>query len=114
MLRLPSVAAGMLSLFCVCQTGCLLNHTNHRVLRQDEAVKQLTFESEPTRNSFEAWVTEAIDNNSDKSSASFGIPFIVGLEASQRVSTAGIRNDVATQIDINGDSHISNYEISLK
>ena len=113
MLRSSIVASGLLALFCVCQTGCLLNHTNHMVLRQDEAVKPLTFESEATRNSFEARVTQANEDNDDQSSASFGVPFIIGLEMTKKVSSSGIRNDLATQIDINGDSHISNYEISL-
>ncbi len=83
------------------------------VLRQDEPLRQLTFESESSRNAYESQAQLALDDESNVSRASFGIPFIVGMQQSKKISKAGIRNDVAKQLDINGDDHISNYEISL-
>jgi hypothetical protein len=104
----------VIALSCMIQTGCLLSHSNHVVLRQDEPLQQLTFESEQARNIYEAKVENSLNDESNTSQASFGIPFIVGLEQSKKVSESGVRNDVATQFDISGDRHISDYEASLK
>ena len=103
-----------IALLCCIQTGCLLSHSNHVVLRQDEPLQQLTFESETARNAYEASVQQSLNDESNTSHASFGIPFIVGLQQSKKLSDSATRNDVATQFDISGDSHISDYEASLK
>lgn len=100
-------------LFCATQSGCLLNHTHHTVIRQGEPLRQITFESENARSIFEASAECALADDSDESSSSFGIPFILGLSKSQKTSRTAIRNDVATRFDINGDKHISDYEVSL-
>jgi len=76
-------------------------------------LQRLTFQSENARNVYEANAQRALEDESNVSSASLGIPFIVGLEHSKRISAAAVRNDVATALDINGDQHISDYEASL-
>lgn len=95
------------------QTGCLLMHSNHTVLRQYEPLRQPTFESEETRNAFEQYVSSEFENESNISSASFAVPFIVSLSRSKTVSENAIRNDIAARFDINRDNHISDYEASL-
>ena len=95
------------------QTGCLLVHSNHTVLRQNEPLHQPTFESEETRNAFEQYVNSEFENESNISSASFAIPFIVSLSRSKTVSENAIRNDIAARFDINRDNHISDHEASL-
>ena len=95
------------------QTGCLLVHSNHTVLRQNEPLHQTTFESEETRNAFEQHVNSECENESNTSSASFAIPFIVSLSRSKTVSENAIRNDIMAKFDINRDNHICDYEASL-
>ena len=63
---------------------------------------------------FEASAQAALADETNESHASLGIPFIVGLEKSQKVAPNAIRNDVATRFDINGDRHISDDEASLQ
>lgn len=103
--------AGLLVLF---QAGCLLNHSNHIVLRQDEPLRALTFQSESSRKVFEEAVDCALDEDSLQSHASFGIPFIIGLSKSKTLSSTAIRNDVGALFDINQDGVISDYEVSLR
>ena len=103
-----------IGLSCCIQTGCLLSHSNHVVLRQEEPLQQLTFESEKARNTYESNVQKALNDESNTSHASFGIPFIVGLQQSKKLSESATRNDVATHFDLNGDRLISDYEASLK
>ena len=103
-----------LAIFAIIQTGCLLTHSHHTVVRQGEPLRPLTFESAEARETFEAVAEDSAENNSDESRSSFGIPFIVGLEKSSKTSSTAIRNDVATRFDINSDQHISDYEASLQ
>ncbi len=93
-------------------SGCLLSHSNHSIVRQTEPLKQVVFETERARATFESQVERRLESN--KSSASFGIPFIVGLEKTVTTAENAIRNDVATLLDINGDRVISEYETSLQ
>lgn len=92
-------------------TGCLLSHSNHSVIRQDEPLLQLAFESEKARSVFESHVERR--QTEDEAHASLAIPFIVGLEKSVSTSENAIRNDVATMMDINGDRLISEQEVSF-
>ena len=95
------------------QTGCLLSHSDHVVVRQAEPLRPVSFESEQTKIAYETYIESALQNDANKSSSSFGIPFIVGLERSKTVAPNAIRNDVAVRTDINKDGLISDYEMSL-
>lgn len=103
-----------LGLLCFLQCGCLLNHSNHVVLRQDEPLRGMTFQSENARIVFEKAVKQSLDDDSDQSHASFGVPFIVGMERSETVADNAMRNDVGVLFDVNQDGHISDYEASLR
>ncbi|MFK7769507.1 MAG: hypothetical protein AB8B55_20000 [Mariniblastus sp.] len=110
MFKLSVVA--ICSLVPVVFSGCLLSHSNHAIVRQNEPLKQIAFETEKARAYYEAKVSERLDNS--EASASFGIPFIVGLEKSTTTSENAVRNDVATLLDINGDRVVSEYEANLQ
>lgn len=107
------MSALLLALVCAMQSGCLLTHSIHSVVRQDEPLRPLMFESERAKKLFEGNVKDAASDDSNEGNASFAIPFIVGLEKSTKLSGNAIRNDVATRMDLNGDRHISDYEASL-
>lgn len=93
-------------------SGCLLSHSNHSVIRQDEPLLQLAFESEKARSVFESKVQKR--KQEDEAHASFAIPFIVGLKKSVSTSENAIRNDMATMMDINGDRFLSEREVSFE
>ena len=99
---------------CAINCGCLINHSNHVVLRQNEALRPLAFESPTARQNFESAVEYALDNEADRSRASFAVPFLFGLERSTKVAKNAIRNDLAALMDINRDGYISDYEISVR
>ena len=113
-LKYTGIKTVLLGLFCAVHCGCLLNHSNHVVLRQNEPLNSLTFQSDHARNVFESRVEQSLEDDSRKSSASFGVPFLVGLERSTTIAENAIRNDLAALFDINGDQHISDYEASLR
>ena len=102
--------AGLLIL----QTGCLLSHSHHTVIRQDEPLRPMTFASESARNAYEACVDAECNSDANNSRGSLAIPFLIGLERSRTTSESAIRNDVSTKFDINGDDHISDYEAGLR
>ncbi|MEM7785562.1 MAG: hypothetical protein AAF623_19600 [Planctomycetota bacterium] len=108
------ILATTFCLIAMFQTGCLLNHSNHTVVRQNEPLRRITFESEQSRAVFEQSVSQALKDRSNRSSASFSIPFLVGLEKTKSIATNAIRNDVMAMFDIDGDAHISDYEASLQ
>lgn len=113
-MKAKTLLVAAFGLICVSQIGCLLSHSNHVVVRQEEALQPVTFESEEARNLFESIVKNAIKEDSELGNASFAIPFIVGLEKSTKLSKSAIRNDVATRVDLNGDRLITEYEVSLR
>jgi hypothetical protein len=96
---------------CAATTGCLLSHSNHSVIRQDEPLSPLVFETENARNMFESHVSER--QSKDEATTSFAIPFLVGLEKSVNTAENAIRNDVANLIDTNGDRIISEHEVNF-
>lgn len=114
MTRILITTCLLVAMLCVANTGCLLNHSNHTVVRQQEPLRSVTFETEQARQVFEASAEAALEDDSNESRASFGVPFLVGFEKSKTIAPNAIRNDVATKFDINNDGHISEYEASLQ
>lgn len=94
-------------------SGCLLTHTTHTVIRESEPLQPVTFQSEATRNTFENFVQDALNNDSNQSQSAFAIPFLLGLQKSSKTSENAVRNDAIARFDVNGDRYISDYEISL-
>ena len=92
--------------------GCLLNHSRHTVVRQNEPLRSVAFESEQARIAFEEIVKEKSEDS--ESDAQLAIPFLLGLDWSNRLSASAVRNDAIAQLDINRDGIISDYETSLK
>lgn len=95
-------------------SGCLVNHSHHQVIRKSEPLQHVTFQSEETRNAFEQCVQDAIDNDSNYAHSSFGVPFLLGLQRTQKTAENAVRNDTIAKFDVNGDLYISDYEISLR
>jgi hypothetical protein len=94
-------------------SGCLLTHSTHTVIREDEPLQAITYESEQTRNRFEGYVQNRLNDDRNHSHSAFAVPFLIGLERSRKTSENGIRNDALVRFDLNGDGYISDYEISF-
>lgn len=103
----------VIGLGLICLSGCLVNHSHHRVVRQAEPLQPITFESEGSRDAFEAFVESQSESKANRSSSSLAIPFLVSLSHSKSTSETAIRNDTAARLDVNGDRIISDYEVSL-
>lgn len=114
MLKNKLILTSALSLLILFQSGCLLNYSNDVVLRQDEPLRGLSFESEYAMHVFDQSVRRAQKTDSRKSTSSFNVPFIVGLSGSKTLSETAVRNDMGTLFDINQDGHITEYEVSLQ
>ena len=104
----------VVSVCVLMMSGCLVNHSNHRVVRQSEALQPFSFQSETARENFESQVEHAVERGANDSHSSFAIPFLVGLERSRKLSDAAVRNDVGNRLDTNGDGVISDYETSVR
>jgi hypothetical protein len=98
-------------ILAILTTGCLLNHSNHMVIRQGEPLAPIGFESEFSKKSFESYVKSKLTDDANKSSSSFGIPFLVGFEKSKTMSESAIRNDALARFDTDKNGVINDYEV---
>lgn len=98
---------------CVTQCGCLLSHSHHSVVRQSEPLQQVAFQSQQAKIAFEHHVKRELENDNNRSSSSLAVPFLLGLEKSQRLSETAVRNDAAVFFDANADGIIDDKEASL-
>ena len=108
----PSSFLILVATLSVGMSGCLLNHSHHVVVRQDEPLYASYFESDHGREVYEGYVRNQIQNNSKNSRSSFGIPFIISAERSHRIAENAVRNDAAIRFDRNSDGLISDEEAS--
>ena len=94
----------------VCCNGCLLNHTQKRVIRENEARFPVQFESQNAAESFHTIANSEDIRKSLGSSASFGVPFLIGLSRESVPSQNAFYNDQVIRCDINSDGFISDQE----
>lgn len=81
------------------------------VIRQGEPLSPVGFESDFSKKSFESYVDSKLSDDANKSSASFGIPFLVGFEKSKTMSESAIRNDALARFDSDKNGIINDYEV---
>jgi len=91
----------------------LLNHSNHVVLRQGEALQPMAFESDEAREIYENFVCGWQDNDNNQTKSSFGIPFIIGTQRSRKLAENAVRNDASIRFDRNLDGIISDQEAAV-
>jgi hypothetical protein len=91
-------------------SGCLLNHSQKRVIREDERRMHVHFESPSAAESFNKVANSEDMRKANGSSSSFGIPFVVGLSHEAVPSQNAFYNDQVTRCDANSDGFISNEE----
>lgn len=94
----------------MCCNGCLVNHTQKRVIRENEKRISVEFESLNAAESFNKIANSEDIRQSLGSSASFGVPFLIGLSRESVPSQNAFYNDQVIRCDINNDGLISDQE----
>ncbi len=94
----------------VCCSGCLLNHSQKRVIREHAERTPVQFESLNAAESFNKIANSEDLRKSLGSSASFGVPFLIGLSRESVPSQNAFYNDQVIRCDINSDGLISDQE----
>ncbi len=93
-------------------SGCLFNHSNHTVIRQNEALRPVQFQTSAAHSAFESYVQARINDEGNETRQALMVPFIVALERSQEVSESAIRNDAIARFDLNQDGFVSDIEVA--
>ncbi|MDA7978661.1 MAG: hypothetical protein MPJ50_07820 [Pirellulales bacterium] len=91
-------------------SGCLLTHASERVIRADEQLYEVGFQSPLAEETFLACVAHPDASEAGKSDSFLGIPFLLALARSERLSNNAIHNDQIILCDTNGDGLITNLE----
>lgn len=103
-------ATAICALFLLLLPGCLLTTSMTRVVRQDEKLMPVHFQSEYAQAAFQE---EIVDGDEDEvSEFSLGIPFLLGINVKRVISENARYNDLVRRCDSNGDGLISEMEIA--
>ena len=92
--------------------GCLISHSKHRVVRQDEIRQHVTYESQYAQQTFLQRATDDAARERNGSEHSFAVPFLIGLSYTSELSENAYYNDQLMTCDANSDGVISNAEAS--
>ena len=102
----PALAVALL----VFGSGCLIMHQSTRVIRENEPLRPMRFESEQARSVFEASVNELKAHKKGPEAQVFAIPFLCFFSRTTMLSDNALYNDQAVLCDANGDSLITEQE----
>ncbi len=91
-------------------TGCLFTHASERVIRQDEQLYEVGYQSALAEETFQACVSHPDAKDSGKSGSFVGIPFLLAWARSERLSENAVHNDQIILCDTNGDGIITDLE----
>ena len=93
-------------------SGCLITQSTKRVIREDESRHQVQFESPEGAAAFTAQASNNASREASGTSASFGIPFLIGIFYSAAPSQNAYYNDQVSLCDANGDCFLTDAEVS--
>ena len=96
----------------VFQPGCLIVHSSNRVIREDEPLRPVRFESEQAKSTFEDGVSEARAHKKKYEACEFAVPFLCMFSRTSEVSDNAVYNDQIALCDANGDGVINEQEAS--
>jgi len=91
-------------------SGCLLNRTNRKVVRQDEARQGVQFESNLAQSAFTQAATDESKREAEGDSSGIYIPFLLAWGDETVLSPAAYYNDQIMLCDANGDGLITEAE----
>jgi hypothetical protein len=91
-------------------SGCLLVRHSTRVVRDNEPIRSMAFESEQAKRVFEAGVHEMQAHRTGYGGDVFALPFICWVSHSNELSDNAIYNDQMAACDANGDNCITLQE----
>jgi len=91
-------------------SGCLFTRHTTNVVRQNEALRPVRFESEQAQSVFEAGVAETKSRKEGSNPRLFAIPFVLWYSRVDAISDNAAHNDAAALCDANGDGLITLQE----
>jgi hypothetical protein len=91
-------------------SGCLLVRHSTRVVRDNEAIQPVRFESEQARKMFEAGVHEVQAHKESFGGDVFALPLVCWVSHVSELSDNAIYNDQISSCDANGDGFITLQE----
>ena len=100
----------LVALFCLFDAGCLVSGSRQRVIRQNEPLASVQFESQAAQQAFLSRALDDGERKSLSSSSSFGIPFLVGYSQQTVMSPNAFYNDCVARCDANHDGVITESE----
>ncbi len=96
----------------VFESGCLIVHNSTRVVRDNEPLRSVRFESEQARAAFEAGVNEMKAHKKKLQSVDLAVPFLCLVSRTSELSDNAVYNDEIVVCDANGDGYITEQEAS--
>ena len=94
-------------------SGCLVMGSKHEVLRKDETVKKIEFESEEAGILFHKVRRQATAHGGQEEHDCIVIPFIIAHNTHRKLSDNARYNDEISKCDANGDGHITLIEAKI-
>ena len=98
------------AILLVFESGCLVVHTSTRVLRENEAMRLVRFESEQARSVFESGVREMQAHKKNYHSDALAIPFLCLFARTTELLDNAVNNDQVTLCDADGDNVVTEQE----
>ncbi len=100
------------AILLVFESGCLVVHNSTRIVRENEPLRAVRFESEQAQSAFEAGVNEAKAHKKSQQSVALAVPFLCLFGRSTELSDNAVYNDEVVLCDADGDNVITEQEAS--
>ena len=110
-MQIARVVAGLLVALTLCPAcGCLISGSHTRVIRQDEPLRHVSFESPYAQQVFQTTALSEQQRLKLSSEASLGIPLLLGVSYRSALSPNAFYNDCVARCDVDRDGMISDQE----
>jgi hypothetical protein len=94
----------------ICVSGCLYSHTSMKTVRENEVRRTVSFESPKAAKAFQERALSQDANDENLAGWTVGIPFVLYLARSKKLSQNAYYNDQLTLADTDDDGLISQSE----
>lgn len=106
------IVAALLAVGMLAAPGCLFSGKHKRVIRQNEPIRQISFESPAAQHAFQQYALDREQRKSTGSQTTLVIPFLLATSFSNELSQNAFYNDCVARVDSNGDGMISDLEVA--
>jgi hypothetical protein len=110
-------SAWFLAAFCTLilgvNSGCLITRHSTNIVRKNEKLRPVQFESAEAKNLFDGKLAQAKSDQGMKNPQVFAVPFLLWYSSTDVVSDNGVYNDQLAICDTNGDGFITDREAMI-